>query len=1103
MSNPFADDEEEPANSFDDNGLARPSMQRGSTESSAAIPRPSALLSSSQRSHSDAAPAGSSFDADFGGTQSNDPSMQPMLYGVDEDINESHSGSLNAAAKEALRRANPAAWFKSTSNERGTGVDDFGMSETPTNEKRRKSKIVAQWPFDNHHTVQQAYYETLLDSRDTTNQDSPQNNQYNLLTQRPLELPDIPTAVQGLELSEFEVAAQQRAIGIIATWIYDEALMEDLLWSPSSQGGAPEPEEKEGIEVNALGNPILHSQLKMDKEIFKLRESTSRELAMINARLNDGVAASGTEVQELVHNINKTKGELGKLRELTTYLAQPGQNGEFEKMALLKNYPKIRGAIFAQKNLNKCFHELDLFAQIPATCQRLREEMHNSEWQEHEWRTLRSVCREHVELEVFLVEAESGMKARIDEEVVEARKQNLRQPRSRGQEYDLVDAFLEEHAATVKELGDEIKLRVLSGVGTTFDLALNNPAGMVALVEAIEVYELKANQFKQAHGDVRQRLYFTDMRREALEKICEDFEDRGLEIFKEVQELAADEAGEDAATAAYNAVLRASNTLTNEMDFVQHQMAPCFPHAWHVEALWASVVARVSSQNLFQQIGGRDGHNLHALTVTQLLDLVAWVESFVEKIHTTFPDIEIKPTNSIQKSAYDSGASLLHGNKKEIDVVRAKDSVAWVSSVLLEVKQLAQTEFIARTQGQTEEWLVNVYNAEHAKTQTEEGKLTTSLCEDVYSLAGVQLRTIRERLTKKSDVLVLAVNIIFNSLALQQRMHRDLFLTDLETCCAAANDFLRMSDSCEDILSELREATNFSEQSIDDLYEQSNVLLQLYSTDAVFAAQRSYMYVFEPIEEEVGEALFDDIWEKSLTHNELALTVVRTLEDYMTDLETWLEDLMVRKVVDALVIATLNFYIRRLLLKAEKKSSRASSFDDPLLAYQRITGDLKIFRNYFEGLVRTFPALQRVIDQEFQVMDLVMTMLSAAAGISDTEPTELVWEFQKIIKDVQLTKCTVGNLFHLMNPKEEYRIYEICDDEDTATTLKHLAPDGQAMVDDRTTDRGLRLDLVVKDTLGNSRRARTAGLGGRAQNLANKVFTKKSEDEEDDDNASF
>jgi hypothetical protein len=83
---------------------------------------------------------------------------------------------------------------------------------------------------------------------------------------------------------------------------------------------------------------------------------------------------------------------------------------------LLQDYPRLKAAIHARRNLARCFRELDFFTQIPATCERLRDEMHSSEWSEEEWTVLRDVCREHVELEVFLVEAEAGMKARIDEE---------------------------------------------------------------------------------------------------------------------------------------------------------------------------------------------------------------------------------------------------------------------------------------------------------------------------------------------------------------------------------------------------------------------------------------------------------------------------------------------------------------------------------------------------------------------------------------------------------------------------------------------------------------------------------------------------------------
>lgn len=188
---------------------------------------------------------------------------------------------------------------------------------------------------------------------------------------------------------------------------------------------------------------------------------------------------------------------------------------------------------------------------------------------------------------------------------------------------------------------------------------------------------------------------------------------------------------------------------------------------------------------------------------------------------------------------------------------------------------------------------ISSHSTEHEKSQTSDGRLITSLCEDVYSIAGVQLRTIRERLTRRSEALVQAVGVIFKNLYEKQIACRNNFLTDFETCCAAANDFIRMSEKCEEILSDLIAECNLSPESSDVLEEQSGALLGLYSNDAVFAAQKVHLYIFEPIEEAVAEELFGEEWLDELTNNELALTVVRTLEDFMGDLEIFLDELMV------------------------------------------------------------------------------------------------------------------------------------------------------------------------------------------------------------------
>jgi hypothetical protein len=276
--------------------------------------------------------------------------------------------------------------------------------------------------------------------------------------------------------------------------------------------------------------------------------------------LNDGVAASGGEVQELVNAVNSTKDDLGRLRELSTYISNTGDvQSTRSQTFMLTRYPKLKKAINARRNLARCFRELDFYSQIPLTCDRLREELHSAEWTENEWSSLRQVSREHVELQTFLVEAEMAMKKRIDEEAAEQNKGSSSDgprrssinndsgygrssfiPKGGITNYEEVDNFLHEHVKNVWELGDEVRMRIMSGIGSAFELAMNNPAGLVALVEAVEVYETANEEYKTVHGEEagsNQNLRFTDMRGSALKQMYQDFELRGLEVFREVHEV--------------------------------------------------------------------------------------------------------------------------------------------------------------------------------------------------------------------------------------------------------------------------------------------------------------------------------------------------------------------------------------------------------------------------------------------------------------------------------------------------------------------------------------------------------------------------------------
>ena len=787
-------------------------------------------------------------------------------------------------------------------NDAGGGSSTIGETNNTTavyqQEQQRKKKEagvvgvfggkqIVRWPYDDYHEVQKKYYTKLEEdaalvlaaqenkdndgdeggvSDDPLAQGTPQkrgffgfgggaaaqneliaaqnaanalSKQQDLLLQRPEDPTDIPTAVQGLSLSEFERKAEERAISIVSTWLFDCGLIDELLvhggmgkstmrtaqkhyttpkdgngnngnngdngndtisigddskTTMTTQDNQGSVKTSEGIEVGAFGH-IIEGPSKMDKEISKLRNGTSRQLTMVNSRLNDGVAASGGEVQELVNAVNSTKDDLGRLRELSTYIGgvvttNPSNTNGFDDIGsvgngtvgstsvvknnmmaksqtfMLTKYPKLKKAINARRNLARCFRELDFYSQIPVTCDRLREDLHQAEWTDIEWNSLREVSREHVELEIFLVEAEAGMKKRIDEEFQEqndggggggmddmdntTRSSHIRRS-SRGMmsshhnrgggnngaagglssmmNYEEVDNFLHEHVKNVWELGDEIRMRIMSGIGAAFELATDNPAGLVALVEAVEVYETANDEYRTVHGQEaggsggnttrnstnKQNLRFTDMRASALKQMYQDFELRGLEIFREVHEVAqargvdVDEYNDDdpeEATEYFNAILRAANELTAEIAFVQNQMSPCFPLNWALEMLWSTCVAHVCSKQILDQIGGTEGHKLPDLTVTQLLDLVAWIESFRSTIEETFPNIG---EHISKKTYFNKRPDLLQEDNREIDMDVAKDSLAWANNMLWEVHDLAKDEFLFRTKEQTHEWLDNVY----------------------------------------------------------------------------------------------------------------------------------------------------------------------------------------------------------------------------------------------------------------------------------------------------------------------------------------------------------------------------------------------------------
>ncbi len=400
----------------------------------------------------------------------------------------------------------------------------------------------------------------------------------------------------------------------------------------------------------------------------------------------------------------------------------------------------------------------------------------------------------------------------------------------------------------------------------------------------------------------------------ALPQIYQEFESKGLKLSRSVDVAAEMDAKANTNTnthqSQFNAILKASTELVVKVDTMydekqqqgeqeqgeqkeQHLSPPSSPSTNSdrdgVEILWFACVAHICSNQIVHQIGGIEGQKLRNLTVTQLLDLIAWVGLFREAVEKNIPSVASvhtkktyfseKPDMFLSIGAGDSDGTREDINKFNME--KALDVIAWANNMLWEVHKVAEEEFLLRTRNQMDVMLTRIYNStSHETYQKGDMLLVTSLCEDVFSVLRLHLETIQLLLNKNSDTFTRTVCLMFSQLRLKQVKFRGQFLKNLETCCAAANDFQRMAEHCEGLIGDLR--GQVSEASITILEENCNTLVSLFLRDAVFASQMTYKYIFEPIWENIAGDLFGSIWEKELTYNELALKMTKTMVSALT-----------------------------------------------------------------------------------------------------------------------------------------------------------------------------------------------------------------------------
>jgi hypothetical protein len=192
----------------------------------------------------------------------------------------------------------------------------------------------------------------------------------------------------------------------------------------------------------------------------------------------------------------------------------------------------------------------------------------------------------------------------------------------------------------------------------------------------------------------------------------------------------------------------------------------------------------------------------------------------------------------------------------------------------------------------------------------------------------------------------------------------------------------------------------------------------------------------------------------------------------MGDLETFLDEFMLKKTVDALVASTVVFYAKCLLLKAENhNNNKVPYFNDSSKALARMDGDIKIMRDYFVELAEGMPALNKVIEKEFSVLETIQELIRIASGISDFEASDFILFLHKRLKDVHITKHVVGDLWHLVQPTEERTVWELTESLEESL-LKVCPPLPSHQQKNQRSVPGLRLDETLAKLYIDSKRKR-------------------------------
>jgi hypothetical protein len=508
------------------------------------------------------------------------------------------------------------------------------------------------------------------------------------------------------------------------------------------------------------------------------------------------------------------------------------------------------------------------------------------------------------------------------------------------------------HFAVVFSLSQNIRTHVKKLLCDCFALSEDNPA---LLVKACEVMvQIQLRNAKKAEsmspeeasilGDVTRQ--FTD---DCIKDIEAAFDNRILKSYSSYMYQAADEG-----KTGIEATLRAATMGMVDMSILKDSVAPCFPPPDIINVL--RIYRQRFELHVTPQVAALYSQNMSGLDNADLLRMVSWLHQY-----------------NAQIASNEEGAKIEQFEDAVEDLI---------------------TQYTLQMARQTEEWLLTIEERDSELIKDAERHFVTRNPEDMLTLVNALISVARDQLP--AELACRAILAIVQEMkAAQQRQTvaleegwKDM---DVEKICAAVNDAFRMQDKCEELIDEVVDVKDQSEELCTAMDDLCTGYVELAVSASKLCA-KSVLLDVEPYLVDVFTAKWED-------GEELVSVATKTLQDWFQDLAVWLPEYFFSKLVRECYERVVKTYVEAMF------KNRKKSFAEPSRAAQHLVNDrINLFElfggQYSYNLMAAGLREEGVVEKQLSVLTNVSKVLLApyVYNVKD-EITGLLEEFGAQGKD--------------------------------------------------------------------------------------------------------